>query len=51
MEREELHKLLDRMLDEGEEVGDISHMTMLDQGLIKIKNIRIIIKASEYTTI
>ena len=49
MEREELHRLLDQMLDEGMEVGNISHMTTLDDGLIQIKNIRIIIKASEHT--
>jgi len=49
MEREELHKLLDRMLDEGKEVGNISHMTTLDQGFIKIKDIMITIRASEHT--
>ena len=35
--RRGLHDLLGRMLDEGKEVGNISHMTTLDYG-VKIKN-------------
>ena len=46
-EREELHRLLDKMLDEGKEVGNISHMTTLDYG-VKIKNMRLVFQITEY---
>lgn len=48
IEREELHRLLDKMLDEGKEVGNISHMTTLDQGIIKVKDIRLTLQTQEY---
>lgn len=45
--RQDLHKLLDKMLDEGKEVGNISHMTTLDYG-VKIKNMRLVFQRNEY---
>lgn len=49
--RQELHDLLDRMLDEGTEVGNLSHMTTLDYDYgygAKIINIRLVIQRTEY---
>lgn len=45
--RRGLHDLLDRMLDEGKEVGNLSHMTTLDWG-VKIKDIRLVLQRTEY---
>ena len=45
--RQDLHKLLDRMLDEGKEVGNLSHMTTLDYGA-KITDIRLVLQRAEY---
>lgn len=47
IEREELHRLLDKMLDEGKEVGNLSHMTTLDYGA-KIIDIRLVLQRNEY---
>lgn len=47
--RQELHDLLDRMLDEGKEVGNLSHMTTLDFGYgAKIIDIRLVLQRNEY---
>lgn len=45
--RQELHKLLDLMLDEGKEVGNLSHMTTLNYGA-KIIDIRLVLQRNEY---
>lgn len=45
--RQDLHKLLDKMLDEGNEVGYTSHTTTLDYGA-KIIDIRLVLQRNEY---
>jgi len=45
--RQDLHKLLDLMLDEGKKVGNIAHMTPLDQG-VKIIDITLRLQRMEY---
>lgn len=47
IEREELHRLLDMMLDEEKEVGNLSHMDALDYGA-KITDIRLVLRRNEY---
>ena len=45
--RQVLHKMLDRMLDEGKEIGTIHTETQLPNG-VKIEEIRLILKKDEF---
>lgn len=46
--REELHKLLDQMLDRQEDIGNICNMTPVEPDGYHIDNIRLIIQRRDY---
>lgn len=48
IEREELHRLLDKMLDSGDCVGDYQDMVVDEGGTIRITDIRLVIEERNY---
>ena len=51
IEREELHRLLDKMLDSGDCVGDYQDSVVDNGGTIRITDIRLVIEERNYTFI
>ena len=48
IEREELHRLLDKMLDSGDCIGDYNDAEVGDDGTIRVKQIRLTIQEKKY---
>ena len=48
IEREELHRLLDKMLDSGDCVGDYQDAVVDEGGTIRITDIRLVIEERNY---
>lgn len=48
IEREELHRLLDKMLDSGDCVGDYNEAEVGDDWTIRVRQIRLTIQEKKY---
>ena len=47
--RRKLHILLDQMIDECKEIGNVAYMTPLVNDSFKVNDLRLILKNREYT--